>query len=81
MFYQRPFLEGATALVTELILLIPVAITRDVPYVDQHFWSKAVSTDWWNHIVMQTWIQNFPMKKQMFLELCECPNPLASGHP
>ncbi|XP_077677961.1 uncharacterized protein LOC144267673 isoform X1 [Eretmochelys imbricata] len=63
------------------ILLSIIGITADVPCVDRCFWCRVTSTDWWDHIVMQTWddqhwVQYFHMKKATFLELCEQLTPI-----
>lgn len=36
---------------THLILFMAVALATDSVYVDQHFWNKATSTDWWDQMV------------------------------
>ncbi|XP_067148208.1 uncharacterized protein [Apteryx mantelli] len=56
--------------------MMNAAIAAQSPCVDRRFWSKRTSTAWWDHIVLQTWddqewLQNFHMRKQTFLELCE----------
>ncbi|XP_039337474.1 protein ANTAGONIST OF LIKE HETEROCHROMATIN PROTEIN 1-like [Mauremys reevesii] len=63
------------------MLLSIIGITADVPCVDRRFWCRVTSTDWWDHIVMQTWddqhwVQYFHMKKATFLELCEQLTPI-----
>nr|XP_056723371.1 uncharacterized protein LOC130493615 [Euleptes europaea] len=40
------------------------------------FWSRQVSQDWWERVVLETWdptqwLQHFRMTKDTFLELCE----------
>ncbi|XP_048345372.1 protein ANTAGONIST OF LIKE HETEROCHROMATIN PROTEIN 1-like [Sphaerodactylus townsendi] len=40
------------------------------------FWSRQISQDWWERVVLETWdpnqwLQNFRMTKDTFLELCE----------
>lgn len=44
--------------VTQLTLFTPVEIIADSPYADWCFSSRAISTDWWNHIACRSGTSN-----------------------
>ncbi|KAG6933784.1 hypothetical protein G0U57_018479, partial [Chelydra serpentina] len=51
-----------------------------VDAVEQRFWARETSMDWWDRIVLQVWdesqwLRNFRMRKGTFLELCELLSP------
>ncbi|XP_075755887.1 uncharacterized protein LOC142818605 [Pelodiscus sinensis] len=52
-------------------------LDADVP---RRIWRRDTSSDWWDRIVLEhwedrQWTQNFRMKRDTFLELCECLTP------
>uniref|UniRef100_A0A8C4VZ86 DDE Tnp4 domain-containing protein n=1 Tax=Gopherus evgoodei TaxID=1825980 RepID=A0A8C4VZ86_9SAUR len=53
-----------------------VAITDVLCSVDRRVWARETSTEWWDHIVLQSWddeqwLQNFRMRKATFMGLCD----------
>uniref|UniRef100_A0A674JMX9 Interleukin-6 receptor subunit beta n=1 Tax=Terrapene triunguis TaxID=2587831 RepID=A0A674JMX9_9SAUR len=47
-----------------------VAFTDMLTTVEHHFLARETSTEWWDHIVMQVWLQNFRMRKATSMGLC-----------
>uniref|UniRef100_A0A8C4Y9J3 DDE Tnp4 domain-containing protein n=1 Tax=Gopherus evgoodei TaxID=1825980 RepID=A0A8C4Y9J3_9SAUR len=53
-----------------------VAITDVLCSMDRRVWARETSTEWWDHIVLQSWddeqwLQNFRMRKATFMGLCD----------
>uniref|UniRef100_A0A452HRH7 DDE Tnp4 domain-containing protein n=1 Tax=Gopherus agassizii TaxID=38772 RepID=A0A452HRH7_9SAUR len=52
-----------------------VAVTDVLSTVERRLWARETSTQWWDHIVLQSWddeqwLQNFRMRKATFMALC-----------